>query len=106
MPKQRCFVYRNGIVIGVATSSTGKNGYETPTGVFTILEKAEEHYSSEFDDAPMPHMGRLTWQGVALHAGNLPGYPASHGCVRLPAKFAENLYAVTQVGTRSSSRAT
>jgi hypothetical protein len=99
VPKQRCYVYRNGILIGVATCSTGKKGYETPTGVFTILEKAQEHYSSEFDDAPMPHMERLTWQGVALHAGNLPGYPASHGCVRLPAKFAENLYAVTQVGT-------
>jgi hypothetical protein len=99
VPKQRCFVYRNGILIGVSTCSTGKTGYETPTGVFTILEKAEDHYSSEFEDAPMPHMERLTWQGVALHAGNLPGYPASHGCVRLPAKFAENLYGVTQVGT-------
>ncbi len=99
VPKQRCFVYRNGILIGVSTCSTGKKGYETPTGVFTILQKAEEHYSNEFDDAPMPHMERLTWQGVALHAGNLPGYPASHGCVRLPPKFAENLYAVTQVGT-------
>ncbi len=99
VPKQRCFVYRNGILIGVSTCSTGKKGYETPTGVFTVLEKAEEHYSSEFEDAAMPHMERLTWQGVALHAGNLPGYPASHGCVRLPPKFAENLYAVTQVGT-------
>jgi hypothetical protein len=99
VPKQRCFVYRNGILIGVSTCSTGKKGHETPTGVFTILQKAEEHYSSEFDDAPMPHMERLTWQGVALHAGNLPGYPASHGCVRLPPKFAENLYSVTQVGT-------
>jgi hypothetical protein len=99
VPKQRCFVYRNGILIGVSTCSTGKKGFETPTGVFTILQKAEDHYSSEFEDAPMPHMERLTWQGVALHAGNLPGYPASHGCVRLPAKFAENLYGVTQVGT-------
>lgn len=99
VPKQRVFVYRNGILIGVSTCSTGKKGYETPTGVFTILEKAEEHYSKEFDDAPMPNMERLTWQGVALHAGNLPGYPASHGCVRLPAKFAESLYSVTQVGT-------
>ena len=99
VPKQRAYVYRNGILIGVSTCSTGKKGYETPTGVFTILQKAEEHYSSEFDDAPMPHMERLTWQGVALHAGKLPGYPASHGCVRLPPKFAENLYAVTQIGT-------
>ncbi len=99
VPKQRAFVYRNGILIGVATCSTGKKGHETPLGVFTILEKAKEHYSSEFDDAPMPHMERLTWGGVALHAGKLPGYPASHGCVRLPPKFAEALYAVTQVGT-------
>jgi hypothetical protein len=99
VPKQRAFVYRNGILIGVATCSTGKKGYETPTGVFTILEKDKDHYSSEFDDAPMPHMERLTWGGVALHAGKLPGYPASHGCVRLPAKFAEKLYDVTQIGT-------
>jgi hypothetical protein len=63
------------------------------------LEKEKEHYSSTYDDAPMPHMHRLTWDGVALHAGNLPGYPASHGCVRLPAAFAEKLYSVTQVGT-------
>jgi hypothetical protein len=82
VPKQRVYVYRNGILIGVSTCSTGKKGFETPTGVFTVLEKAEEHYSKEFDDAPMPFMERLTWQGVALHAGKLPGYPASHGCVR------------------------
>ncbi|MGD9503105.1 MAG: L,D-transpeptidase [Methyloceanibacter sp.] len=99
VPKQRVYVYRNGILIGVSTCSTGKKGYETPTGVFTILQKAEDHYSSEFDDAPMPHMERLTWSGVALHAGKLPGYPASHGCVRLPPKFAESLYTVTQIGT-------
>ncbi|HKQ55545.1 MAG TPA: L,D-transpeptidase [Methyloceanibacter sp.] len=99
VPKQRAYVYRNGILIGVATCSTGKKGFETPTGVFTILEKDKDHVSSEFDDAPMPHMERLTWGGVALHAGKLPGYPASHGCVRLPAKFAENLFEVTQIGT-------
>lgn len=99
VPKQRAFVYRNGILIGVATCSTGKKGYETPLGVFTILEKDKDHYSSEFENAPMPHMERLTWSGVALHAGKLPGYPASHGCVRLPPKFAEKLYEVTQVGT-------
>lgn len=99
VPKQRVYVYRNGILIGVSTCSTGKKGFETPTGVFTVLEKAEEHYSKEFDDAPMPFMERLTWQGVALHAGKLPGYPASHGCVRLPPKFAKNLYEATHVGT-------
>jgi hypothetical protein len=105
VPKQRVFVYRNGILIGVSTCSTGKKGFETPTGVFTVLEKAKEHYSSEFDDAPMPNMERLTWGGIALHAGKLPGYPASHGCVRLPPKFASNLYEVTQVGTPVSSPA-
>ncbi len=99
LPKQRVYVYRNGILIGSAPCSTGKEGYETPTGVFTILEKEEEHYSNTYDNAPMPLMERLTWDGVALHAGNLPGYPASHGCVRLPRAFAEKLYGVTQIGT-------
>jgi hypothetical protein len=99
VPKQRAFVYRNGILIGVSTVSTGKKGFDTPAGVFTILEKDKDHYSREFEDAAMPHMERLTWGGVALHAGKLPGYPASHGCVRLPAKFAQDLYEVTQIGT-------
>ena len=96
---QRVYVYRNGIQIGVSTCSTGKKDYETPTGVFTILEKEKEHYSSTYDDAAMPMMQRLTWDGIALHAGKLPGYPASHGCVRLPKAFAEKLYDVTQSGT-------
>jgi hypothetical protein len=99
LTKQRVYVYRNGIQIGVSTCSTGKKDYETPTGVFTILEKEEEHYSKTYDDAPMPMMQRLTWDGVALHAGKLPGYPASHGCVRLPKAFADKLYAATQIGT-------
>lgn len=99
LTKQRVYVYRNGIQIGSSSCSTGKEGYETPTGIFTILEKEEEHYSKTYDDAPMPHMERLTWDGIALHAGKLPGYPASHGCVRLPTAFAEKLYAVTQIGT-------
>jgi L,D-transpeptidase catalytic domain len=99
VPEQRVYVYRNGIQIAVSTCSTGKSGHDTPTGVFTILEKEEEHYSSKYDDAPMPNMQRLTWDGIALHAGKLPGYPASHGCVRLPAAFAKNLYAITTVGT-------
>src|SRR5262245_30582035 len=99
IPKQRVFVYRNGIQIGVSPCSTGKKGHETPTGVFTILQKAKEHYSSKYDDAPMPDMERLTWDGIALHAGKLPGYPASHGCVRLPPEFAAKLYEITQIGT-------
>jgi len=82
-----------------STCSTGKEGYETPTGVFTILQKEEEHYSNTYDEASMPHMERLTWDRIALHAGKLPGYPASHGCVRLPGAFAQKLYGITQVGT-------
>ncbi|AHE55810.1 L,D-transpeptidase [Sphingomonas sanxanigenens] len=95
---QRAIVYRNGIPIGVSTVSTGKAGHETPTGVFTILQKDVDHASNLYDSAPMPFMQRLTWDGIALHAGNLPGYPASHGCVRLPIAFARILYGVTRLG--------
>jgi hypothetical protein len=95
---QRATVFRNGIPIGATTISTGKQGHETPTGVFTILQKQVEHYSSKYDNAPMPYMQRVTWGGVALHAGHLPGYPASHGCIRLPLGFARLLYGVTRVG--------
>lgn len=95
---QRAYVYRNGVLIGVSTASTGKAGHETPTGVFTILQKQVDHKSNLYDDAPMPFMQRLTWTGIALHAGNLPGYPASHGCIRLPLAFAKNLYGVSRLG--------
>jgi len=95
---QRAVLFRNGVPIGAATISTGRPGYRTPTGAFTILQKHVEHYSSKYDNAPMPYMQRLTWYGVALHAGNLPGYPASHGCIRLPAGFAKLLYGVTRLG--------
>ncbi|MGU3495597.1 L,D-transpeptidase [Xanthobacteraceae bacterium A53D] len=99
LPAQRCFVYRNGVRIGVTTVSTGRDGYQTPTGVFTILDKDVDHHSSVYDNAAMPYSERLTWSGVALHAGGLPGYPSSHGCVHLPLAFAKLLYGVTQVGT-------
>ena len=95
LTEQRAYVYRNGIAIGVSTVSTGKAGRETPTGVFSILQKKVEHKSSLYNSAPMPYMERLTWDGIALHAGHLPGYPASHGCVRLPLEFAKKLYEVT-----------
>jgi hypothetical protein len=98
LTEQLAYVYRNGVVIGVATVSTGKKGHETPTGVFTILQKHADHYSSIYDAAPMPYMQRLTWSGVALHAGRLPGYPASHGCVRMPYEFARLLYAESSTG--------
>jgi hypothetical protein len=96
--RQRATVYRNGVRIGVSTISSGKDGYETPTGVFTILEKDKDHRSRTYDDAKMPYQQRLTWKGVALHAGNLPGFPASHGCVRLPMEFAKKLFEVTPMG--------
>lgn len=95
---QRAVLFRNGVPIAASTLSTGRPGYETPTGVFTILQKHVEHYSSTYDNAPMPYMQRLTWKGVALHAGHLPGYPASHGCIRLPKEFARLLYGVTGLG--------
>jgi hypothetical protein len=95
---QRAALFRNGVPIAASTLSTGRPGYETPTGVFTILQKHVEHYSSKYDNAPMPYMQRLTWLGVALHAGQLPGYPASHGCIRLPKEFARLLYGVTRLG--------
>ena len=98
LDEQRAYVYRNGIAIGVSTISSGKAGKDTPTGVFTILQKNKDHRSNLYNNAPMPHMQRLTWDGIALHGGNLPGYPASHGCVRLPHAFAEKLFAITQRG--------
>jgi len=99
IPDQRVVVYRNGTMIGAATCSTGKPGHTTPAGVFVILQKDRNHHSSTYNNAPMPYMERLTWQGVALHAGNLPGYPASHGCIRLPLEFAKLLFGVTTLGT-------
>ena len=98
LPDQRVYVYRNGVRIAASTCSTGKLGHQTPTGVFKILQKDKNHHSSTYNNAPMPYMNRLTWSGVALHAGQLPGYPASHGCVRLPKEFAELLFGVTKIG--------
>ena len=95
---QRAVLFRNGVPIGASTISSGKRGYETPTGVFTVLEKKREHYSKTYDNAPMPNMQRLTWKGIALHAGNLPGYPASHGCIRLPKQFSSLLFEATKLG--------
>lgn len=94
---QRAMVFQGRTLVGVSTVSTGKAGHDTPAGRFTILQKAARHRSNLYD-APMPYMQRLTWDGVALHAGNIPGYPASHGCVRLPAAFAQKLFAATRMG--------
>jgi hypothetical protein len=99
LPEQMAYVYRNGVRIGVTTASTGKAGHGTPTGVFTILNKDKDHHSKTYGNAPMPYSERLTMDGVALHAGGLPGYPSSHGCVHLPSEFARLLFGITQPGT-------
>jgi hypothetical protein len=99
LPEQQAYVYRNGVLIGRTTISSGRAGHRTPTGVFTVLEKARKHYSSIYKGAAMPFMERLTWSGIALHGGKLPGYPDSHGCIRLPKEFSELLFGVTRVGT-------
>jgi hypothetical protein len=99
LPDQVMYVYRNGVRIGRSTVSTGTAGHRTPTGVFTVLQKKVDHESSIYKGAKMPNMQRLTWTGIAMHAGQLPGYPASHGCVRLPEDFAAKLYTVTKLGT-------
>ena len=98
LDEQLAYVYRNGIRVGVASVSTGRPGHSTPTGVFTILQKDKDHHSKKYDNAAMPYAERLTWDGVALHAGGLPGYPSSHGCIHLPSEFAQLLYGITQMG--------
>lgn len=95
---QRGYLYRGGVLLAETTVSTGTPGYDTPTGEFTILQKRKFHRSNLYSDAPMPHMQRLTWDGIALHGGEVPGYPASHGCIRLPPKFAKQLFDVTELG--------
>lgn len=98
LSRQLATVYRNGVRIGVSTVSSGKPGHETPTGVFTILQKDPKHRSSTYNNAPMPYQERLTWDGIALHAGGLPGYPESHGCVHLPLEFSRLLFGTTNLG--------
>jgi lipoprotein-anchoring transpeptidase ErfK/SrfK len=83
-----------------APVSTGTTGRETPAGVFAIIEKDKDHHSTLYDDAWMPNMQRITWNGIALHGGPLPGYAASHGCVRMPYDFAEKLFDKTRIGMR------
>ncbi len=91
-------VYRNGILIGRSTVSTGTKGHSTPGGIFSILEKKQTHHSKKYNNAPMPYMQRLTWSGIAMHSGHLPGHPASHGCIRLPYDFSELLFKATARG--------
>ena len=98
LPLQRAYIYRGDTLIGVTTVSTGRKGHETPTGSFEILQKRKRHFSNLYNNAPMPFMQRLTWDGIALHAGEIPDRPASHGCVRLPLAFASHLFGATQLG--------
>jgi hypothetical protein len=97
---QRLIVYdANGWILRAPVSS-GQKGRETPAGIFSVIQKNAEHYSNLYDDAYMPHMQRITWSGIALHGGPLPGYPASHGCIRLPFDFAARLFDATRLGMR------
>jgi lipoprotein-anchoring transpeptidase ErfK/SrfK len=100
LPQQKAYVFRGGELVTTSRVSTGKPGHRTPVGTFSILQKAVHHHSSKYDNAPMPYMQRLTSYGIALHAGHVPGYPASHGCIRLPRSFAKKLYGLTDVGTK------
>jgi lipoprotein-anchoring transpeptidase ErfK/SrfK len=95
---QRIYVFQNEQLFGFSTISSGKKGKETPTGIFNILQKNVDHKSNLYSNAPMPFMQRLTWDGIAVHGGDLPGYPASHGCIRLPMVFAKALFGVTKMG--------
>jgi lipoprotein-anchoring transpeptidase ErfK/SrfK len=97
---QLFFVYRGDQLVGVATISSGKKGDETPLGFWSVMLKKKKGYSRKYDNAPMPFMQMYDEKGIAFHAGPNPGYPASHGCVRLPLKFAEKVFGLTQVGTK------
>jgi lipoprotein-anchoring transpeptidase ErfK/SrfK len=97
---QLFYVYRGDQLVGVSTISSGKKGRETPLGFWSVRLKKVKGYSRKYDNAPMPYMQMYDPAGIAFHAGPNPGYPASHGCVRLPLKFAERLYGMTQVGTK------
>ena len=97
---QMAYVYRGDKLVGASTMSSAKTGHVTPYGFWTILEKRPFYRSKKYDNAPMPWMQRIDDYGIAFHGGVNPGYPASHGCMRLPMKFAEKLYGVTKIGTK------
>ncbi|HUE80452.1 MAG TPA: L,D-transpeptidase family protein [Sphingomicrobium sp.] len=97
---QLFYVYRGDQLVGVATISSGKKGKETPLGFWAVFRKQKLGYSRKYDNAPMPFMQMYDEKGIAFHGGPNPGYPASHGCVRLPVKFAERLFGLTTMGTK------
>lgn len=96
---QLAYLYRGDTLMAVATISTGRDDKPSPTGIFSVLDKRPFYRSKKYDNAPMPWMQRIDQYGIALHGGFNPGYPASHGCIRLPLAFAKKLYSVTDVGT-------
>ena len=96
---QMAYFYRGDALVGAAAISTGRDDKPTPAGVFSILNKTPMHHSNKYDNAPMPFAQFFEPHGIAMHAGYNPGYPASHGCIRLPAAFAKKLYSVTDIGT-------
>jgi len=98
LSRQMLQVYRNGDLIGRSTIGAGQGEHPTPTGIFTILEKSQTHHSTKYQEASMPYMERLTWDGVAIHAGNVLGKPDSHGCIHVPLEFAKKLYDVISEG--------
>jgi len=97
---QKVTLYSNGVRVAQGPVATGMPGHPTPQGVFSIIEKDRYHHSNIYSGAPMPFMQRITWSGVALHAGVVPGYPASHGCIRLPTAFAIKMWNWTKMGAR------
>jgi lipoprotein-anchoring transpeptidase ErfK/SrfK len=97
---QKVTLFSNGVRVAQGPISTGVPGHPTPTGVFSIIEKDRYHHSNLYSNAPMPYMQRITWSGVALHEGVLPGYPASHGCIRMSHDFAQKLWPITNLGVR------
>jgi lipoprotein-anchoring transpeptidase ErfK/SrfK len=97
---QMTYLYRGEKLVGASSMSSAKTGHITPFGYWTILEKRPFYRSKKYDNAPMPFMQRIDDYGIAFHGGVNPGYPASHGCMRLPMKFAEKLYGVTKIGTK------
>ncbi len=96
---QMVYAYDGDELVGAATASTGREGHITPTGIFRVLAKHRTYHSKKYDNASMPYMQRIDDYGIAMHGGPLPGYPASHGCIRLPTKFAAKLFSATEVGT-------
>ena len=97
---QMAYAYRGDRLVGAATISSAKKGMVTPLGFWSILEKRPFYRSKKYDNAPMPFMQRIDSYGIAFHGGANPGYPASHGCIRLPMKFAEKLYGLTKLGSK------